>query len=280
MVSTAIRQNVKDIKMNLKFRISRLKTLFYCRKNLISSREDYIAFLKKCADEYKPRTVIVKDETVKCEAAPDLLFRKIPGHRESAKTYGFPYADGLTDRENALAIMAHLTKHTHYCGATRNILPDDGAEISRNSFDLPFEKALNCRSKAIALTDIMNSYGIKALPICTMSNDKGCHFLVQVWLREENRFIVMDPSFNCTFADEDGIELSVFELRERILNDKSVSINGYSVFGTNELKDYYYAAFIGDLMENLSTWKTNVRGRRELSKVCGVEFDARVLKEL
>ena len=97
--------------MNLKFRISWLKTLFFCRKNLISSREDYIAFLKKCADEYKPRTVIVKDETVKCEAAPDLLFLKIPGHRESAKTYGFPYADGLTDRENAIAIMAHLTKH-------------------------------------------------------------------------------------------------------------------------------------------------------------------------
>lgn len=266
--------------MNLLFRINRAKTQLYCRKKLISSKEEYAIFLKKCADEYKSQVLIVTDNTVKCKIKMSELFCVIPKHRDLGKKYGFPYSPDLSDKENVLAIMNYLTAHTYYCGATRNTLPDDGAEILENAFDLPFYKALNCRSKAIALTDILNSYGIKALPICAVSDDKGCHFLVNVWLKEENRFISFDPSFNCFFTDETGRELSVYELRDRIIENETVTINGYSFLGTDDFKDYYYSAFICDLMANLSTWKTNLRGKKERSKVCGVDFDAKVPETL
>ena len=115
--------------MNLLFRISRAKTRLYCRKKLISSKEEYTSFLKKCADDYKPQVLTVVDNTVKCKAKQSELFCVIPEHSNLGRKYGFPYSDELTDKENAFAIMNYLTKHTYYCGATRNILPDDGMEI-------------------------------------------------------------------------------------------------------------------------------------------------------
>ena len=266
--------------MNLFFHISRAKTRFDCRNKLISSKEEYAAFMKKCADEYKPQALTVTDNTAKSEAKQSELFCVIPEHSNLGEKYGFPYSAGLSDKENSFAIMHCLTEHTNYCGATRNILPDDAVEILPNSFDLPYEKALNCRSKAISLTDILNSYGIKALPVCCVSIDGGSHFIVNVWLKEENRFIVLDPSFNCYFSNENGRELSIYELRECVLNNSPVTVNGYSFLGTEELKDYYFNAFIKDLMANISTWKTNKRSRKELSKVCGVVFDTRVPKTL
>ena len=262
--------------MNLLFRISRIKTRFYCRKKLISSKEEYAIFMKKCADEYKPKALTITDNLIKSEAKQNELFCIILEHSNLGEKYSFPYSACLSDKENSFAIMRYLTEHTYYCGATGNFLPDEVSEILPNSFDMPYEKALNCRSKAIALTDILNSYGIKALPICCVSNNGGSHFLVNVWLREENRFIVLDPSFNCYFGNESGGELSIHELRESVLNNSHITVNDYSFLGTQELKDYYFNAFIKDLMANISTWETNKRNRKELSKVCGVVFDTRV----
>ncbi|MBR4728063.1 MAG: hypothetical protein IK080_09275 [Clostridia bacterium] len=266
--------------MNFRFKVSRSKVLLFSGKKLVSSEEDYVAYMKKTAADYTPKQIVINDESVKNDVAVDALFCVIPEHRDLNKKYDFPYSPDLSDKENVLAIMNHLTEHTYYCGATRNILPDDGAEILENAFDLPFDKALNCRSKAIVLTDILNSCGIKSLPVCCMLNEGGCHFLVNVWLKEENRFIVVDPSFNCFFTDETGRELSVCELRDSIIKNKAVTVNGYSFLSTDEFKNYYFSAFICDLMANLSTWKTNIRGKKELSKVCGVNFDAKVPETL
>ena len=263
--------------MTLLFRLRKAKFLFYQRKkNLVSSKEDYFALIKKSAEEYRSQKLVVKDENAKREADIKALFSIIPEHRDLGGKYGFTYSSDLSDKENVLEIMEHLTKHTHYCGETKNILPDDAAEILPDSFDLPFEKALNCRFKAIAFTDVLNSYGIKAFPVCAISNDKGIHFFVSVWLKEEKRFIITDPSFNCTFSNETGRELSVYELRDRIIDNKPVEINGYSFLGAEDFKDYYFHAFVRDEMANISTWKTNRRSKKELSRVCGVEFNARV----
>lgn len=266
--------------MNLFFRISRARILLFSRNNLVSTKEGYEALMKKSIESYTAQPLIIKDGTVHAEPDQSALFCVIEEHRGLGAAYGFPYSADRSDKENALAIMEHLTKHTFYCGATKNLLPDDAAEILKNAFDLPFDKAINCRMKAIALTDILNAYGIKALPVCATSAQNGCHFLVNVWLKEENRFIVMDPSFNCTFLDETGKALSVHELRDHVVNQQSVVVNGYSFLGTEDFKDYYYSAFICDLMANLATWETNRRGKKELSKVCGVKFNARVPESL
>ena len=263
--------------MNLLFRLSRAKVLLACGKKLTSSKEAYIAFMKKkAAAEYKPPQIAVKDEAATREADLNALFCVIPGHGELIEKYGFPYCADRSDKENALAIMEHLTRHTYYCGATKNVLPDDAAEILPHTFDQPFNKAVNCRAKAIVLTDLLNACGIRALPVCAVSDAKGCHFLVNVWLKEENRFIVLDPSFNCMFADDSGRELSVHELRGRVIAHRTVRIDGYAFLGTEQFKDYYFSAFICESMWDLSTWKTNIREKKELSKVCGVKFDARV----
>lgn len=54
--------------MNLLFRIRRAKALLFLGKKMISTKEDYAAFMKGSAAAYTPQQVAVKDETVKREA--------------------------------------------------------------------------------------------------------------------------------------------------------------------------------------------------------------------
>ena len=262
--------------MNVLFRLRRAQLLLGMKNQRIFSEEDYLAFMEKSAGEYTAEHRVMMDETAKANADCTALFCRIDAHRSLIQQFDFPFSSARSDQENALAIMQYLTLHTFYCGATRNLLPDDGALILQNSFDRSFEGALNCRAKAIALTDVLNACGMKAFPVCAISENNGCHFLVQVWIREENRFIVMDPSFNCTFSDASGRLLSVHALRDCIMQNETVTIHGYSFLGTDAYKDYYYSAFICDTMVNLSTWKTNKRSKKDLSKVCGVPFNANV----
>lgn len=113
------------------------------------------------------------------------FFINLEEYETIKKEYDFPYNQNLTDTENSLNIMNYLTQHTHYCGATSNVLPDNTLDILKYSFDKSFVNALNCRFKALVLTDVLIAYGIKALPILLRSENNGVHFVVHIYSKEQ-----------------------------------------------------------------------------------------------
>lgn len=260
--------------MNLIFKIKR--SILKCRLRKLSiidpneydekiEDKNHIPLDVKIADKYA-----VKDFEIK------KFFINLEEYETIKKEYDFPYNQNLTDTENSLNIMNYLTQHTHYCGATSNVLPDNTLDILKYSFDKSFVNALNCRFKALVLTDVLIAYGIKALPILLRSENNGVHFVVHIYSKEQKKFVVLDPSFNCCFTDENDNLLSIFELRNAIIDKKTVKLRNYSFQNTEKHKEYYFSAFISDCISNISTWETNKRSKKMNNKVCAIEFDTKV----
>lgn len=245
--------------MNLEAMINELK------KQRLNKWENYLQFVKD-PNNYKG----VSHKISICSAKDFLsveyahLFEYLPEY-EKLKKFTIP---GLENEKTvfckALTIMHWLTQNTYYSGAQLELLPDDSLKILDFSFGKGFEYAINCRSKAIVLTDLLIAHNIMAYPICLEDeNHCGNHFVVHIFCSDENKWVVLDPSFNCYFQNKSGMTLNIFELRELRLKNENPTIIDYSFNGTNECMDIYLQYFICGTLTYITTWKSNSNDKRD-----------------
>lgn len=242
--------------------------------------ENYLAFVKDIRNYSGIADICECSQDALVETDAENLFNELPQFGLLRTKY---LIDGIDSAGNTLektiAIMNYLTRHTFYSGAQSHLVSDDAAGILEWSFDKGFGHAINCRFKAIAFTDLLMANGIKAYPI--LMRDKnliGAHFTVHVYLPENGKWAVFDPSFNSYFTDKNGGILNVYELRSEMLKDiYAVEIVGYDFNGTRECKDVYRKYFISSLLANVSTWRDNsenLRYARNFAK--RKPFDAKI----
>ena len=175
-----------------------------------------------------------------------------------------------SDFEKAVQILEWLTEHTYYSGMQMKMLNDDTLEILDYSFDKPFNRAINCRYRAIAFADCLVAVGIKAFPVAMVSSEfTGSHFTCLVYISEEDKWCSFDPSFGCWFTDEEGELLDIFEIRELFLENKEPVVKGYSFNGKQENFDVYMNSFLKFCISNLSTWADNSNDRRSENTFSG-----------
>ena len=86
-------------------------------------------------------------------------------------------------------------------------------------------KGFNCRMHSIMLHEMLLSVGI-ANRVITCSpkdtTDMDCHVVNSVWLSEESRWVMVDSDRGGYATDENGLQLSLEEMRERIVNDEPI----------------------------------------------------------
>lgn len=175
-----------------------------------------------------------------------------------------------SDFDKAVQILEWLTEHTYYSGMQMKMLDDDTLEILDYSFDKPFNRAINCRYRAIAFADCLVAVGIKAFPVAMVSSEfTGSHFTCLVYISEEDKWCSFDPSFGCWFTDEEGELLDIFEIRELFLENKEPVVKGYSFNGKQENFDVYMNSFLKFCISNLSTWADNSIDRRSENTFSG-----------
>lgn len=170
---------------------------------------------------------------------------------------------GDNDFEKALSLMQWLTQSTYYNGQQclfHKLLPDDTLAILDFSYKKSFDFAINCRYKAIVLTDILIAFGIMAYPV---GLNNGDHIVVHLYLREEKKWVLFDPSFNTYFTDSDNNILNVFEMRDCFIDGKEIIVNNYNFNGTAECKDVYKKVFIESNLYNFVTWNDNSNSGRQ-----------------
>lgn len=175
-----------------------------------------------------------------------------------------------TTFNKAIRLMQWLSDNTFYNGMAFRRLKDDPVSILRSSYSKGFRGALNCRHKAFAYADCLLAAGIKALPLCLLRPHKyngepsvGCHFMVQVFLPEQNKWIITDPSFNTYFQDGQGRLLGYFDLIECVKNDSYI-IKGYNFNGDSKrCIDIYKAVFVQATMQYIGIWEDNSRKNRK-----------------
>jgi hypothetical protein len=90
------------------------------------------------------------------------------------------------------------------------------------------EKGLNCRHLSIALNEMYLSMGWKSRYVTCLpkdENDSDCHVINCVWVESLQKWIWIDPTFAAYVKDENGILLSINEVRERLIDGSSLILN-------------------------------------------------------
>ncbi len=219
--------------------------------------------------------VCVKDmaskDTELTETELDKIIKPYDFHAQLNEKYNLSdIATADSDFDKAVQILEWLTEHTYYSGMQMKMLNDDTLEILDYSFDKPFNRAINCRYRAIAFADCLVAVGIKAFPVAMVSSEfTGSHFTCLVYISEEDKWCSFDPSFGCWFTDEEGELLDIFEIRELFLENKEPVVKGYSFNGKQENFDVYMNSFLKFCVSNLSTWADNSIDRRSENTFSG-----------
>lgn len=89
-------------------------------------------------------------------------------------------------------------------------------------------KKNNCYFKALALAEMLSYCGfytrtVRCLPIGTFPYDNHC--VTAIYLNSVNRWITVDPTYNLFFKDNDGVYLSLSEMREKLIQGQKINVN-------------------------------------------------------
>lgn len=227
--------------------------------------ENYLAFVEN-TDKSTFAELSEGSDTELSEPVAENLFAHLPMYDELLRKYNLQATAGDGDTFSKVQnIMQWLTDNTFYSGASAKWKADDSLYILDYAFGQDFSHAINCREKAIVLTDCLLTLGIFAYPICMLSADNACHFTVHVYLSEQQKWFMCDPSFNCWFT-KDGESLSVWALKAAYLNGENPVLENYSFNHTDKCRTVYTEGFIKQNLTNLSTWQGNSMDKRGYKK--------------
>lgn len=186
------------------------------------------------------------DQTENCDFK--YKFYKLPLYEYLYNKYNLRQIakDGGTI-EQSINIMNFLTNHTFYNGMA-NGYPTTTEAILDISFDKGFQGAVNCTNKAILLSSFLLAVNIFAMPVILNANDGeygGCHCVVQVYVPEMSKWIMLDPSFNCYITNADNEILDLYEIHKAYKNNETLIINNYLFNGDSRVfKDKYLLCFL------------------------------------
>ncbi len=86
----------------------------------------------------------------------------------------------------------------------------------------------NCRKMAIVLNECYLAMGFKSRFVTCMPkdpDDQDCHVINMVWSETLGKWLWMDPTFNAYLTDENGLLLSIAEVRERTIKGDPLILN-------------------------------------------------------
>jgi hypothetical protein len=91
-------------------------------------------------------------------------------------------------------------------------------------------RGLNCRGLALVLNECYLSMGIKSrivtcLPKDSLKIDQDCHVINSVYSESLKKWLWIDPTFEAYVMNEKGEMLSIAEVRERLINGKTLILN-------------------------------------------------------
>ncbi len=91
-------------------------------------------------------------------------------------------------------------------------------------------RGLNCRGLALVLNECYLSMGIKSrivtcLPKDSLKIDNDCHVINSVYSESLKKWLWVDPTFDAYVMNEKGELLSIEEVRERLISNKTLILN-------------------------------------------------------
>ncbi|MBR4995526.1 MAG: transglutaminase domain-containing protein [Alistipes sp.] len=132
-----------------------------------------------------------------------------------------------------------------------NIVPHDGSSDNpevKNTIAVvelcqKENRGVNCRMMAQMLTEVYLAMGFKARFITCLPHDyvSDCHVITAVYGNTLDKWLWVDPTFEAYVMDENGLMLSIAEVRERLRNDQPLQLNENANWNnrSKQTKEYY-----------------------------------------
>ena len=153
--------------------------------------------------------------------------------------------DSVAGAGNEISKIKNLLHWVH------NIVPHDGGSFNpevKNTIAMvelcqKENRGVNCRMLAQMLTEVYLSMGFKARFVTCMPRDyvSDCHVITTVYSNTLNKWLWVDPTHEAYVMDENGVMLSIAEVRERLRNDQPLQLNEDANWNNRQktYKEYY-----------------------------------------
>ncbi len=135
------------------------------------------------------------------------------------------------------------------------------------------ERGLNCRGLATVLNECYLALGIKSRFVTCMPKDSifnDCHVINMVFSKQLNKWIWIDPTHDAYIMDENGELLGLSEVRERLINGKTIILNPDANWNkqASTVKEYYLMEYMAKNLYRFSCplrseydYETNEKGK-------------------
>lgn len=123
-----------------------------------------------------------------------------------------------SDFEKATKLLRWVHDNVLHNGGLKDVdfIPKDSISILDYSFGKGQEFGVYCRLQAIVFTECCLSIGLAARTIHCLPfspNDFDSHVVSMVYIREIEKWVLLDPGNNAYFMDNNGVALSPLEAR-------------------------------------------------------------------
>jgi hypothetical protein len=168
--------------------------------------------------------------------------------------------DSIAGKGNEVSKIINLLHWVH------NIIRHDGSSNNpklKNAIDLikvckTENRGVNCRMMATILNECYLSMGIRSRYITCMPKEikfDDCHAINMVYSNDLKKWIWIDPTFDAYVMNEKGELLGLEEVRERLINGKTLILNPDANWNkkNSQTKEYYLETYMAKNLYRLET---------------------------
>lgn len=183
--------------------------------------------------------------------------------------------DSIAGQGNDVLKILNLLQWVH------NLIPHDGNHDNpevKNALSMinvckKDDRGLNCRGLALVLNECYLAMGIKSrivtcYPKDILKIDPDCHVINSVYSESLKKWLWIDPTYNAFVMNENGEMLSIEEVRESLINDKSLILNPNANWNNKQTqtKEGYLKNYMAKnlyMLESPATSEYNMETHRE-----------------
>ena len=213
---------------------------------------------------YDIYTGLLKAFPLRTEGKNDINFSYDNNHPQFAQLKSeYPIeaiaGDGR-DFPRAVNLLHWVSEHIYHKGDYAGTIAHNSLDLLNYSYDMGSLCGINCVALATILSECLLAIGLKArqvflIPCSPYDGDN--HVVTNVYIKEMNKWVMLDPTYNAYLSNEQGEYLSLLDLRNHLANQDPVFFNNEAKYNDDIWTEESAKETIEYYAKNLFYFKTS-----------------------
>ena len=176
------------------------------------------------------------------------------------------------DFSKAVNLLHWVSGHTCHKGDYNGVIANNARDLLDYAYDKGIDYGINCVSLAKILTECLLAVGLTARSVYLMPcspYDSDCHCVTHAYIRERRQWVMLDPTMNAYFTNEQGDCLSLLGLRDHLAEQAPVYFNKEAAYNGQPLTGESQGSNLEYYAKNLFFFQTQERSA--FGNGCGEE---------